>query len=181
MALIHISFSRLFLPIIVLVLAINGKAAHAAVESHFCAQAAPGEEKILCNTLVNGAPTWEAAFTNVVQEYNKQVAPIKPLITNLAKTLPASLQSESKDSIAQSCNESLGLFNDSIANILKSLKTGNKLLSLDSEIAASFSGLSDCTDGLQEFNINSAQIQNIVDLARKYADISAVVAHTKPN
>ncbi|CAI9092970.1 OLC1v1028356C1 [Oldenlandia corymbosa var. corymbosa] len=181
MALNHISFPQGFLPIAVLLLAIHGKAALAAVESPFCSQTNPGDERILCNNLVNGAPTWQAALTNVVEAGAKEVAPVKALISNLPKVIPPDFASATKKSMVSTCKESVDMFNGCITKILDNLKgRGPPDVSVDTELSAIFNSLSTCTDGLNEFGADSSQIQKYTDLAYKYASLGLAVSATKP-
>lgn len=174
----HVSFSQMFLTTMILILASNGKA-KAGADSPFCAKTNPGPERDLCNSLVNGAKTWNAALSNVIHAALKEVEPVKPLIDGLGEKLPSSLRQISKDSIVETCQESYANVIDEFNGALQSIKNGDKKKALNFQLSAALSSLSDCTDGLGEFGVSSPDISRFQAILEKYASLSLAVSSTK--
>ncbi|XP_027099330.1 uncharacterized protein [Coffea arabica] len=174
----HISFSQVFLVTTMLVLAGNGEA-RAIIGSPFCAETNHGVEKDLCNSLVNGARTWNEALSRVILAAIEQVKPVKPLIDGLGPKLPPSLRPISRDSIVQTCSESYGNILDEFNGALENIRTGDKTGAINSQLSAALSSLSDCTDGLEEFGIDGGDLKRFQGILEKYASLSLAVSSTK--
>ncbi|KAL3511319.1 hypothetical protein ACH5RR_030720 [Cinchona calisaya] len=178
MAMYHNSFSQVLFATMILILASNGKA-KATLDSSFCAQTNAGEERVLCNTLVNGATTWNAALSNVIDGALKQVKPIKPIIDDLGKNLPSSLRQVSKDSIVETCKESYESVVDEFNGALGNIKTGDKFGSINTQLSAALSSLTECVDALGEFGVDAGELKKFQSILEKYASLSLAVSSTK--
>ncbi|CAI9092971.1 OLC1v1028357C1 [Oldenlandia corymbosa var. corymbosa] len=163
MAVNHISFSRVILPIMVLLFAVNGKSALAAVNSPFCAPAQPGNQQNSCNAAVNGAPTWKAALTNIMNAAKKDLAPVSAVIAKLPN-----------EEYRSNCNDSLTDLNDCINEILGSIEGGD-LVTIDESTQRIYGTLSTCSDSLEGKGVDLSEIQKFKIIAADYAALSMAI------
>lgn len=145
----------------------------------FCKATNAGEEMALCVKLVNGATTWDAALTNTVRAIDAEVKKDQPLFDAIPKYLPQQLKPVSKNSILSTCKEAHDSVVDGVQMVLENIRNGDPQGSIDTELSATLSALSDCTDGMDEFGVNDPEIVRTRDIVQKYASISLAVSSLK--
>lgn len=147
--------------------------------SKFCKATDAGAEMALCVKLVNGAKTWEQALISVVQAIDVEAKRDKPLFDSIPKHLPRQLKPVSKSSILSTCKEAHQNVLDGVQDVLGNIQSGDPMRSIDTELSATLSALSDCTDGLDEFGVDDPEIVKARDTVEKYASISLAISSLK--
>lgn len=145
----------------------------------FCEATEAGEEMALCVKLVKGAKTWEKALKNTVRAIAAELKKDKPFFDSIKKHLPGELEPISKESILATCKDAHESVVDSVNKVLENIKDGDPQGSIDTELSAALSALSDCTDGMDQFGVDDPDIVKTRDVVEKYASISLAVSSLK--
>ncbi|CAI9092972.1 OLC1v1028358C1 [Oldenlandia corymbosa var. corymbosa] len=187
MELNHISFSKIFLPVLVLLLVIGGKAADAKKDKSFCVIHTESRDVLKrCNNVVKGAETWQQAMTKVLNAAQKEVAPLVPAITNIPNN-PAFPGPRPNKLMQEACVNPRGLFqlDSSIARALKGVEglkdidTGN-YQDIREGIHGMNNTLDACVSGFVRQGITPPpEVQKYVDITSKYFTLALAVYRTR--
>lgn len=164
---------------ILLTIFMNSSTAVAGGGNKFCKATDAGEEMALCVKLVKGAKTWEKALRNTVRAIAAELKKDKRFFDSIPKHLPGELEPISKDSILATCKDAHDSVVDSVNKVLENIKDGDPQGSIDTELSATLSALSDCTDGMDQFGVDDPDIVKTRDVVEKYASISLAVSSLK--
>lgn len=138
----------------------------------YCDKAA---DKALCTQLTKGAKNWEDAMTNALNAVINKAKAAKPTVDG---QLPLGLKPITKQSIDSTCDEA---YEGGISNLEEcvGLVTDDSNNSLNARLSAASTSLSDCTDALEEFGINSPSVEEFGSDIFKMNSVLLAVATQK--
>lgn len=141
--------------------------------SPFCDTA---DDKALCTELTNGGTTWAEAMTNALNGVMERVKGGKSVVQGIGAKFPAELEPQSKESMDSTCREAYENIIDNIKQCLGFVKS-DPYSSLNTYLSAT--SFSDCTDGLQEFGVKLAPVDEFDDQITKLSSALLAVAQKK--
>ncbi|KAL2233642.1 UNVERIFIED_CONTAM: hypothetical protein Sindi_1544200 [Sesamum indicum] len=160
----------------ILLLLLSTAAAAAPPVSPFCATADLGSQA-LCTQMVGAAKTWPVAMTNAIHAATAKAKLGIPIAKGIGGKLPPTLQPQSKESIAQTCQEAYDRilsFLDDCVGFVKDDPTAALKPYLSSIT------YSDCTMVLSEFQVSLPEVDGLNKELLRLAGILLAVLDKKP-
>ncbi|EPS61023.1 hypothetical protein M569_13777 [Genlisea aurea] len=149
-------------------------ASMAIAAASFCESAG---DRNLCEELTRSATTWAEAMTNGLQIALAKVESGKSIADGVESKLPADMTQQTKQSLVRTCEED---YETAIYNLNQCLGFVDRDPNSSLNVYLSAVSLSDCIDGLNEFQVSLPEVEEYGGQIVKLSSTLLCVASKKP-